>query len=213
MVIDKLIKVAAQDKKTYRIPSTPIELVLIHWFSQSSASCQSIWTPDVWQHSESECKTSNVFTLAPDSVMFLYEADSISPARQIKSSCSGYVTSEPLSDTAGKDRQWLHHKLPPDVSVLPLVPYSIKDNYRAASDLMGIYYTLNPWNTLGAQINMVIKPMIMEIMVCSSFLPFTLMYHSVLLTTWTYFTEIPVMFLQLSSYIWEFVPFKKEIQG
>lgn len=129
--------------KKHRIPSTPIELVLIHWFSQSFASCQSIWTPDVWQHSESECKTSNVFTLAPDSVMFLYEADSISPARQIKSYCSGYVTSEPLSDTAGKDRQWLHHKLPPDVSVLPLVPYSIKDNYRAASDLMGIITASN----------------------------------------------------------------------
>lgn len=67
----------------------------------------------------------------------------------------------------------------------PWYPYSIKDNYRAASDLIGIYYTLYPGYTLRAQINMGIKPMIIEIMVCSSFLPFTLRYHLVLLTTWT----------------------------
>lgn len=67
----------------------------------------------------------------------------------------------------------------------PWYPYSIKDNYRAACDLMGIYYTLYPGYTLRAQINMGIKPMIIEIMVCSSFLPFTLRYHLVLLTTWT----------------------------
>lgn len=41
----------------------------------------------------------------------------------------------------------------------PWYPYSIKDNYRAASDLIGIYYTLYPGYTLRAQINMGIKPM------------------------------------------------------